>query len=679
MIAFQERVFEEATDPSNPLLERAKFLAFVGLNLDEFFMVRVGGLKMQHDAGITRPAIDGRSPAQQLVEIRKSAYALMKKTRQHWIDELQPALAKSGVEVLHYKDLNTKQKNNADQFFKDVVFPVLTPLAFDPGHPFPHISNLSLNLAVLIKDNNDQQHFARVKVPHGLDRLVPIKRSSGSRRKDGTVPRNHYFVWLDQLIAAHLQMLFPGMQILESHPFRVTRNADMIIQELEASDLLETMEENVRKRRFGDVVRLSINTNMPNYILKLLIANLGMDNKDVYKLDGPLGFSSLMELTRIDRFDLKDHPFLPKAPEILKHETLDSNIFAAIRQRDILLHHPYQSFDPVIDFVQSAARDPDVLAIKQTLYRVGQNSPIVQALLEARREYGKQVAVLLELKARFDEESNIRWARRLEKEGVHVIYGLLGLKTHSKVTLVVRKENGRIRRYAHLGTGNYNHSTAKSYEDLGIFTCNDDIGADVTELFNYLTGYAAELNLSKLFVAPVNLRDNLSALIEREIEHQKAGREARLIFKTNALVDKPMTKLLYKASQAGVKIDLIVRSMCSLIPGIEGLSENIKVISVVGRFLEHSRIYYFTNGGNEETYIGSADLMPRNLNERVETLVPVEDPGIINYLHDILLNVYLKDNQKARLMNSDGKYTRLVPGADGKEISTQEFLLNKNG
>ena len=453
----------------------------------------------------------------------------------------------------------------------------------------------------------------------------------------------------------------------------------MIIQEIEASDLLETMEESVRKRRFGDVVRLSINTDMPDHILKILIANLGMDHKDVYKLDGPLGFSNLMELTRIDGFDLKYTPFLPRVPEFLKHETNEGNIFAAIRQRDILLHHPYHSFDPVIDFIQTAARDPDVLTIKQTLYRVGQNSPIVQALLEARREYGKQVVVLLELKARFDEESNIRWARRLEKEGVHVVYGLLGLKTHAKVTLVVRKENEHIRRYVHLGTGNYNHSTAKTYEDLGIFTCNDQIGADVTELFNYLTGYSAELNLKKLFVAPVNLRDKLEDLIEREIEHKKAGHEARLIFKTNALVDKPMIKLLYKASQAGIQIDLIVRSMCSLIPGIEGLSENIRVTSVLGRFLEHSRIYYFANGGKEETYIGSADLMPRNLNERVEAIIPVEEPSIIKYIHNVLFNIYLKDNQKSRLMHSDGTYTRISTQENEKPINTQVVLLNKNG
>jgi polyphosphate kinase len=679
MIAFQERVFEEAADPNNPLLERAKYLAFVGLNLDEFFMVRVGGLKMQQDAGITSFSMDGRTPSQQLAEIRKSAYALMTKSRIHWTQKLQPELFEAGIEILDYDHLNGKQKDYADTFFRDVVFPVLTPLAFDPGHPFPHISNLSLNLAVLIKDHTGQQHFARVKVPHGLDRLVPIKRSSGSYKKDGTVPRKHYFVWLDQLIAAHLDMLFPGMQILESHPFRVTRNADMVIQEIEASDLLETMEESVRKRRFGDVVRLSINDDMPNHILKILIANIGMDHNDVYKLKGPLGLSSLMELTRIDRYDLKDRPFLPKVPEIIKHETKEGNIFAAIKSKDILLHHPYNSFDPVIDFIQTAARDPNVLTIKQTLYRVGQNSPIVQALLEARREYGKQVAVLLELKARFDEESNIRWAKRLEKEGVHVIYGLLGLKTHAKLTLVVRKEGDNIRRYVHLGTGNYNHLTAKTYEDLGIFTCNEDIGADATDLFNYLTGYSAQVNFRKLIVAPINLRIKLEYLIKREIEHQKAGRDSRLIFKLNAVVDKEMIKLLYEASQAGVHIDIISRSMCSLVPGIKGVSENIRVISILGRFLEHSRIFYFCNGGDEETYIGSADLMPRNLNERVEAMIPIDEPSIIKYLHDVVLNTYLHDNQKARLMMPDSSFTRITPKENEDLINTQEFLLRKNG
>jgi polyphosphate kinase len=639
-------------------------------------MVRVGGLKMQHDAGITNVSFDGLTPAEQLAEIRKEAYKLMRETRIHWEQELQPALTEAGVHILNYEQLTDRQKENSDEFFREVVFPVLTPLAFDPGRPFPHISNLSLNLAVVIKDNNNEQRFARVKVPNSLPRLVPIKRSSGSVRKDGTVPHNHYFVWLDQLIAAHLEMLFPGMQVLEAYPFRVTRNADVAIQELEASDLLETMEESVRNRRFGDVVRLSVNENMPDHILEILRANLRVDSNDVYKFNGPLGLSSLMELTRVDRFDLKDKPFLPKTHEVLKRDQQDSNIFSVIQQKDILFHHPYDSFDPIIEFVLAAARDPQVLAIKQTLYRVGSNSPIVRALLEARRDYGKQVAALLELKARFDEESNIRWAKRLESEGVHVVYGLLGLKTHAKVTLVVRKEGDHIRRYVHIGTGNYNHSTAKSYEDLGILTCNEEIGADATDLFNNLTGYSAQTKFRKLLVAPVNLRERLNELILREIEHQENGRPTHIILKTNALVDKPMIKQLYKASQAGVKIDLIVRSMCSLIPGIPGLSENINVISILGRFLEHSRIYYFENGGNEEVYIGSADLMPRNLNNRVEVVMPVEDKSIIRHLRDVVLQTYLDDNVKARILKPEGVYVQNIPENRKKKINTQEFLLN---
>ncbi|MFC1936332.1 polyphosphate kinase 1 [Chloroflexota bacterium] len=680
MVSFQERVFEEAQDPNSPLLERVKFLAFVGLNLDEFFMVRVGGLKMQNDIGITKTSIDGRTPAEQLAEIRKSAGKLMNAARQHWAEDLLPSLASAGIHIHDYEELNTKQRENADEFFHEVVFPVLTPLAFDPGHPFPHISNLSLNLAVEIKDDNEQEHFARVKVPATLPRLVPIKRSSGSVRKDGTVPYNHYFVWLDQLIAANLNSLFPGMQIIECYPFHITRNADIEIQELEASDLLETMEESVRRRRFGDVVRLKVNINMPDHILNILIHNLRVDRNDTYKLDGPLGMSSLMELTKIDRFDLKDLPFLPKIPDLLRHDLKDGSIFSSIRRGESLLHHPYDSFDPIINFIQAAARDPNVLTIKQTLYRVGSNSPIVRALLEARRDYGKQVAVLLELKARFDEESNIRWAKRLENEGVHVIYGLLGLKTHAKVTLVVRKEGERLRRYVHIGTGNYNHTTAKSYEDLGILTCDEDIGTDATDLFNLLTGYSAQKEFRKLLIAPIHLRERLGELIQREIAHKKSGKDAHLIFKTNALVDKPMIKLLYKASQAGVKIDLIVRSMCSLVPGIQGLSENIRVVSVLGRFLEHSRIYYFKNNGMEEIYIGSADLMPRNLDNRVEVITPIESQKNIRYLRDIVLETYIKDNVKARIMHPEGTY--FVPSLNGEEeqLESQAHLLKiRNG
>lgn len=479
---------------------------------------------------------------------------------------------------------------------------------------------------------------------------------------------------------SELERTLPGLEVIESHPFRVTRDADVMIQELEASDLLESIEQGVRQRRFGSVVRVTVNKAMPSYIRNILIENLQMDPNDMYTLEGPLGLSTLMNLYQVERFDLKDHSFVPSFPLVLRDETYDGNIFAAIRKQDFLVHHPYDSFIPVVDFLRAAARDPNVYAIKQTLYRTGRDSPIIKALLDAR-EAGKQVTVLVELKARFDEESNIGWARTMERQGVHVIYGLLGLKTHSKIALVVRKEGENIRRYIHLGTGNYNAVTALSYEDIGMFTCDEDIGADATDLFNYLTGYSTKQNYRKLLVAPVNLRERMTALIEREIEHQKNGEKGHLVFKMNSLVDKRMIKKLYQASIAGVKVDLIVRGMCSLRPGVKGISENIRVVSIVGRFLEHSRIYYFRNGGEEEILLGSADLMPRNLNNRVEVLFPVEDKGIIRYLKDDVLAEYQNDNVKARLMNSEGDYEKIASkdGASPLNIQVKLFDIRQDG
>ena len=677
LLEFQRRVLEEALDENNPLLERAKFLAILGSNLDEFFMVRVSGLKKQLDAGIIDVPPDGLTPAEQLAAIRKTAQGLMTQARESLIKDLLPALDKAGIHILDYKNLDERQKANVKSYFDEVVFPVLTPLAFDPGHPFPHISNLSLNLAVLISDQEQRQHFARIKVPNTLPRLVPIKRSSGSVRRDGTVPYHHYFVWLEQLISANLDALFPGMQVLEVHPFRVTRDADLEIQELEADDLLESMEESVRQRRFGSVVRVTINNDMPAHVREILITNLEMERNDVYILSGPLGLSDLMQLYAIERHDLKDPPFTPATPPVLKAETYDGNLFAMIRKQDILVHHPYESFGPVVDFLRAAARDPDVLAIKQTLYRVGRNPPVVHALLEAV-ENGKQVAVLLELKARFDEESNIVWAKKLEAAGVHVIYGLLGLKTHSKIALVVRKEGEGIHRYIHLGTGNYNAVTAQVYEDLGMFTCDDEIGIDATDLFNYLTGYSSKKTYRKLLVAPINLRERLEALIQREIEHQGHGEKGHLIFKVNSLVDKPMIRLLYQASQAGVKVDVLARGICCLRPGLKDVSENIQVTSIVGRFLEHSRIFYFRNAGQGEIYLGSADLMPRNINRRVEVLFPVRDKAMIRYLHDEVLATYLIDNVRARRMLPDGTYERLKPRPKDTPIDSQAWLLERH-
>ena len=674
-LEFFRRVLEEAKDESIPLLERVKFLAIVGSNLDEFFMVRVAGLKQQIAAGVVELSIDGLTPAEQLAAIRKAVSKLLAEARDCYQDELMPTLAEAGIHILGYADLDHRQKAYVKKYFAQVVFPVLTPLAFDPGRPFPHISNLSLNLAVLIRDPAGKERFARVKVPGTLPRLVPLRRSSGGVRKDGIAPRSHYFVWLEQVIAAHLGALFPGMEILAAHPFRVVRDADILIQELEAYDLLETMEESVRRRRFGSVVQLAVNKSTPVDIRDILRENLEVERRDIYTIDGPLGLSDLMGLTQIDRYDLKDPPFVPATPASLNHDH-DHDMFAAIRHDDIILHHPYDSFAPVVAFLQSAARDPDVLAIKQTLYRVGRNSPVVEALLEAATN-GKQVAVLVELKARFDEESNIGWAKRLEAEGVHVIYGLLGLKTHSKIALVVRKEGDGVRRYVHLATGNYNGITAQVYTDLGVFTCDEDIGADATDLFNYLTGYSAKHDYRKLLVAPINLRARLESLIRREIEHQRQGGRGHLIFKVNAIVDRPMIKLLYQASQAGVQVDLLVRGICCLRPGVDGLSENIRVTSIVGRFLEHSRIYYFRNGGQEDIYLGSADLMTRNLDYRVEVLFPVEDERLIRHLRDEVLATYLADNVKARWLHADGNYAPRQPAPGEVLISSQAAFLQR--
>ena len=674
LLAFQKRVLEEARDPAQPLLERVKFLAILGANLDEFAMVRVGGLIMQKRAGIVDLSLDGLLPADQLALIRRELAGLMQAAGDLWRLELQPALADAGIHVLDYGELSDKQRRQVDAQFRETVFPVLTPQAFDPGHPFPHVSNLSLNLAVTVRLDSGEDRFARVKVPAGLPRLLPVKRSSGGERKDGTVPYHHWFVWLEQVIAAHLDTLFPGAEVRHAAPFRVTRNADLDIQELEASDLLDAMTENVRERRFGAVVRLELDARLSAGSRAVLTENLGTHANDVYPLAGPLGLSGLMQLWEIDRYELKDPPLVPSVPAPLAPEGVETDLFAAIRQGDVLLHHPYTSFDPVIGFLKAAARDPNVLAIKQTLYRVGRNSPVVKYLLEARREHRKQVTVLVELKARFDEESNIGWARMLEREGVHVIYGMLGLKTHAKVLLAVRREESGLRRYLHLGTGNYNHVTARVYEDLGLLTCDEELGADATELFNILTGYGQPDGFRRLLVAPHGLRPALVGRIDREIAHARGGRSARLILKTNALVDKPLIDKLYEASAAGVRVDVLARSICCLRPGVPGLSENIRVRSIVGRFLEHSRIYWFGNGGEEEILVGSADLMPRNIDRRIEVLFPVRDPAIRRHLRDTVLETYLRDDAKARLMQPDGAWLRAEPG-DGEPVDAQAALL----
>lgn len=670
MLEFNYRVLEEALDPSIPLLERVKFLAIFANNLDEFFMIRVSGLRQQVEAGVIDTPADGLTPAQQLAAIRKRLLPMFTQQYDCYQDMLIPALRDHDIHMFNYDDLSGDQKDALQLYFESEIFPVLTPLAVDPGRPFPHISNLSLNLAVLLEDKKHQRRFARVKVPQALPRVVPVHEIA-NRFAGKPVGDQQMFVFLEEIIAANLQSLFPGMKVLESHPFRVTRNADMEIEEDEASDLLETIEAGVRQRRFGRVVRLEVQHDMPQFLLEWLKGYLDVERSDIYQLGSPLGMSQLFELAGLDVLHLKEPPFVPQPPPAL---AFAENLFDVMRERDVMLYHPYQSFRPVIEFFRQAAHDPQVLAIKATLYRTGTNSPIVDALLEAR-ENDKQVAVLVELKARFDEENNIVWARKLEAQGVHVVYGLLGLKTHCKAALVVRKENDGLRRYVHLSTGNYNASTARMYTDIGLLSSRADLGMDVSELFNRLTGYSPQATYRKLLVAPEYLRRQFDQLIRREIEHAHEGREARLIFKMNALVDPRIIRRLYEASMAGVKVDLLIRGICCLRPGIEGVSDNIQVTSVVGRFLEHPRVYYFANGGQSEIYMGSADLMQRNLNRRVETIFPVEDEAIKARLVDEVLAISMMDNIKARELQPDGSYVRIVPRDGETRINSQEWFM----
>ena len=670
-IEFNRRVLEEALDPRNPLLERVKFLAIFASNLDEFFMIRVSGIKQQISAGVQKTSPDGLTPTEQLAAIRRALVPMLEVERNLLLDDLLPALTAQGIPLLSYDQLSPPQREYLTSYFHRQIFPVLTPLAYDTSRPFPHISSLSLNLAVVIQDHEHGELFARVKVPEVLPRLIALPSDLCVGPSDLPSGRQHCFIWLEQLIAAHVNTLFPGIDVLSVYPFRVTRNADIEIEEDEADDLLSSIEDGVRQRHFGEVMRLSVDADMPEPISTLLLTNLKVNPVDVYRVRGPLGLADMIVLNGIDRPDLKDAPNVPSLPMVLRGQ---NTIFEAIRQGDILLHHPYQSFSPVIDFIQAAANDPDVLAIKQTLYRVGKNSPIVKALMHAREE-GKQVTVLVELKARFDEENNIIWAKAMESAGVHVVYGLLGLKVHAKLALVVRKEQDSIRSYVHLGTGNYNASTARVYTDLGVFTCRPEIVADVVELFNVLTGYSRQRTYRKLLVAPAGLRARLVELIQREIQQHKRYGDGRLIFKMNSLVDPQLIDELYRAAQVGVQIDLIIRGMCSLRPGVPGLSQNIRVRSIVGPQLEHHRIFAFYNHGNEEIYLGSADLMERNLDRRVETLFPLEDPSLRSFVRETLLETYLRDNFRSYVLDSDGDYTRLAPAADEPRIDSQRWDL----
>ena len=667
-LAFNYRVLHEGIDDRTPLLERLKFLAIFSSNLDEYFMVRVAALKQQVNADVTKLTLDGKTPSEQLEAINENLRPLVKQQTDLFENVLKQELEVEGIYLTNYVDLTQEQRAYLHTYFEEHIFPVLTPLAVDPSHPFPYISNLSLNLAVVLRDpDTDEELFARVKVPQVLPRFVSLPQELCHSLNGKS------WVWtgvpLEQVIAHNLNALFTGMIIQECHPFRVTRNADLAVEEDEADDLLLAIEQEVRKRWLGkSAVRLEIHASTPEAIRDRLRADLELAEFDVYDIEGMLGLKDLFFFLSLPCPHLKDKPWHPVVPHFLSRvkEIVDGNedgeiqqegtdIFTLIRNGDILVHHPYHSFTASVQqFITQAAYDPDVLAIKMTLYRTSGDSPIINALIAAAANQ-KQVAVLVELKARFDEENNINWAKKLEQAGVHVVYGLVGLKTHTKTILVVRQEQNKIRRYVHVGTGNYNPKTANLYTDLGLFSCREDLGTDLTNLFNLLTGYSRQKDFRKLLVAPINMRDRMIEMIEREAQHSRQGGQGRLVAKMNALVDPPIIQALYAASQAGVKIDLIIRGICCLRPGIEGLSENIRVISVVGRFLEHSRIFYFYNGGQEEMYIGSADWMTRNLSRRVEAIAPIESPQAFLELQEIL-GVLLADNRHAWELHSDGKY-----------------------
>lgn len=668
LLEFHHRVLQEALDPTNPALERLKFLSIFSSNLDEFFMIRVSGLKDELEEEEPPFSVDGMTPGQQLEMIRDRVIPLVEDQQRCLTQEILPQLASEGLAVVPYSSLNSIERKALDAYYKEHVFPVLTPLAVDPTHPFPYISPLSLNLGVVVQASDgpspadppkfqNEPRFVRIKVPSIVPRLVPVDS------------RPDTFVLVEELIQANICSLFPGMDPGPSYCFRVTRDADIEIREEEADDLLRVLQKEIRKRRFGSPVRLEISADMPEVLRKYLMESLDLVPEDVYGVEGPLGIQDFMALYDVDRPDLKDEPFAPVVSERLKS---GKSLFDIIKERDLLVHHPYDSYDCVTDFINEAVEDPDVLAIKMCLYRTGPDSPIPPALIRAS-EQGKQVTALIELKARFDEEHNIEWARKLDQAGVHVVYGVIGLKTHGKLTLVVRREGESLVRYAHIASGNYNPTTSCTYTDIGLFTADDQIGADATELFNYLTGCSRQTDYRRLFVAPVTLRSQFNALIDREIENQKAGRPARIIAKFNRLADKQMVMKFYEAAQAGVKIDLIIRGICMLRPGVPGLSDTIKVRSVVGRFLEHSRIFYFQNGGKDEVYIGSADLMARNLKHRIEVVAPVRDPQIKNYLKDVVLAAYMRDNIKARELQPDGTYRHIPASRD--PFDSQAFFV----
>lgn len=680
-LEFNNRVLHEVFDPRTPLLERLRCMGIFIANLDEFFMIRVAVLKQRLETGTSKPAPDRRSPEEQLEAIADRLRPMVAQANRHFEQALCPQLAAHGVYLLNYDDLNPAQQQYLQTFFAEKIFPVLTPLAIDPSHPFPYISNLSLNLAVVVQaGETGPKRLARVKVPRLLPRFVALPESLQPSCGGRTT------VWagvpIEQIIGHHLHLLFHGMTIVEYGYFRVTRAAELELEE--SDDLLQAIEQELRKRRIGaTAVRLEIQASIPARIRATLMQELELTNDDVYEIDGLLCLRDLEDLTALPLPQLKYPVWTPAVPPSLRranrwnNQTLEQDcedIFCAIRRNDVLLHHPYQSFSASVHlFIHQAAHDPEVLAIKMTLYRTSADAPILDTLIAAA-ENGKQVAVLVELKARFDEANNIQWARKLERAGVHVVYGLIGLKTHAKVALVVRQEAEQIRRYVHVGTGDYNPKTARLYTDVGLLSCRDDLGADLSELFNYLTGYSRQTRYRKLLVAPVNLREQLVGLIRREAEAAKQGHHARIVAKVGALVDPQIIRMLYEASQAGVKIDLIVQGVCCLCPGVAGVSDNIHVVSVVGRYLEHSRIFYFHNQGAAETYIGSADWMTRNLDRRVEVLVPIDDPAISKDLQEIL-GTLLADNRHAWDLQATGRYVQRRPRSSESEINAQKVFM----
>jgi polyphosphate kinase len=665
-LAFNHRVLEEAQDAGWPLLERFKFLGIFHSNLDEFFMIRVSGLHEQLEASVTERSPDGLSAQEQLARIseivrREVALATETLTR-----DLLPKLKEAGIRLMRWEEIDADHPKRLTRYFESAVFPVLTPLAFDPAHPFPFVSNLSLSLAIRLADREGRKSlFARVKVPASLPRFVPVS--------EGQLRQSRDFLLLEELIEEHLEHLFPGMKVLGACSFRVTRDADIEVREEEANDLLRSVAENVRRRRFGAAVRLEVQSGRSAEVRQLLRSQLELDEDDVYEVEGPLGGGDLLAIPRLERPDLKDTPLVPGSRGLFTHS---GEAFERIREGDVLLHHPYDSFEPVLRFLEDAASDPNVLAIKMTLYRTGADSPVVAALAQAA-ENGKQVAVLVELQARFDEEKNIHWARALEQAGVHVAYGVEGLKTHAKLALVVRREGAAIRRYVHFGTGNYNSVTSEIYTDLGLFTARADFGHDASELFNFLTGFSKKTRYRVISVAPFSLHDKVVALIRREAEKGRSGKPARILAKMNSLVDARVIQELYRASAAGVPIELGVRGICCLRPGVSGVSDTIHVSSVVGRFLEHSRAFAFGVGEEEEMYISSADWMPRNFYRRVELMVPVLEESARDKIRQEVFEPFLTDNTRARDLQSDGSYVRRSPAPGDPIRDAQHSLVEK--